>query len=234
MAEINRAWGILAKGEKITDERYARRFSPFIYKGACKKQIDTLIPREVGRDDMYRSFYIEETIKLVLRSALRDRLLAFEEVQSYTRSALLFPSPGFKYNSVVPIQLYNDGGIDISRLRISADVTGGDTLTYTPYSDNKGLTSEVQAITFTNGQSNKLYIVDNKLWFRLRSGIPSSFSIGMEIINTMTVNWETIFNNVKKTEYTFKDKYLESIYRDEPNWVDQLAAYIMDILETCK
>lgn len=232
--KLNLSWGILALGEPVADIAYGRRFASNAYTGNCRDIIQTIIPAN-SSDNMLRALHIEEMIKLIRRSSLKDRFDAMDTFNTYDKSTLQFPSEGILTGDYEDINPKIIGDVPTSRFRVSAQVTGGNTITYYDYSDNIRLDTSKASypIVFNNGQSNDIPVVDNALYIRLHEPIPASFEIGFEYISGLHVDWASILNNLEKVNHSFSSPDLRDIWKDEANWVDRMAALVLDVLETC-
>ena len=233
----NLSWGILALGVPVTTAAYGRRFSETAYKGKCRDIIPTLIPVPEA-DPMKRSFHIEELIKLIRRSSLKSRFDSFDSFNTYDKAALQFPAPGFDFDSPVDLNPKIVGPVPVSRLRISASYNAA-AVTYKDYSDNRvlGIGPDSHSVSYTNGQSDDIPVVDNTFFLRLKESEVDAqaqpFDIGFEYISELHISWEDLLASLEASGYTFKDVDLQTIWKDETSFVERIAALAMDVLEVC-
>ncbi len=232
--KLNLSWGILALGDPVETTEYGRQFAPDAYTGKCRDIIQALIP--IGSsDNMLRALHIEEMIKVVRRSSLKSRFDSLDTFNTYDKSVLQFPSPGVHTGAYEDINPKITGDVPTSRFRVSAQVTGGNTITYYDYSDNIRLSTSKKSypIVFNNGQSNDIPVVDSSLYIRLHEPIDASFEIGFEYISKIHVEWDSIISKAEAIGHTFSSPDLRDMWSQEANWVERISALILDVLETC-
>ena len=233
----NLSWGILALGVPVTTPEYGRRFSETAYKGSCRDLLSVLVPVPEG-DPMKRAFHIEELIKLIRRSTLKSRFDSFDSFNTYDQAELQFPAPGFDSDSPVDLNPKIIGTVPVSRLRISASYNAA-TMTYKDSSDNRLLAigPDSYDVTYTNGQSDDVTVVDNTFFLRLKESEVDAqaqpFDIGFEYISELHISWEGLLASLEQTSYTFKDVELKTVWNEETSFVERIAAFAMDVLETC-
>jgi hypothetical protein len=235
MPILNKSWGILALGVPVTTFEYGRRFSEQAYKGGCRNAIQALVP-VTAADPMAYASHVEELIKLLKRSTLKDRFEAFDTYNTYDKSTLVFPDPGLDSNSPVDLNPKFTGEVPVSSLRVAATISAGPVLTYRTDSDNirLGLSEESYPINFTNGQSEDIPVVEGTLFLRFQDNLPAlPFDIGLENIQAVSIDWENVLEGLVSVSYEFSDVSLKDTWNRETSFVERIAAFAMDVLETC-
>jgi hypothetical protein len=232
MEKLNTVWGILNSNTPIADTDYGRKFKLFKYKNSNKAIFSVLVPYS-AKDPLRRAHRIESLVQLVLNSILRADLLALDPVQTYTVSTLQYPEPGLTTTSEYDLNIKITGTIPVGRLRVHADVSDGDTITYKELSDNRvlQLADAAYPINYTGGQSADIPVIPNVLYIRLRDTYPDDFSFGMEYIAPLQMDWEELYKNITKLTYTFSVKKYKDIWDNEPNWVDKISAFVLDVVQ---
>jgi hypothetical protein len=226
---LNKIWSILAKGKILTPSAYNRKVNPDIYSRnqAVEGVINTLVPYI---DNLYRPVHIEECVQLLLMSDLRDRALAFDPINTYEKTKMLYPTPG-EFDNLSPsarIRYFTDPGALLAlgtgdiQIDCTYDGTGLDITTK----------DGVFPFIISNNQSSVVELKEG-LKFRMYgpfSAGTSSFSI--TYVDSPRIEWGTILTNLEALgSLSWQDSELRQVWDTDINWINRVAAVILNAVE---
>jgi len=223
---INLTWTVLTKGKIWTIPEYGRRSEPFFYERNREMEpiLDLFIP---FRDNLLQSFYSEEMLDLLLSSDLRTRTLEFDPVNTYERSTMQFPEPGFDTDSpvtIVPLvgpTAFTDFGDGILRLICNVVVA-------TPSITTRFGT---QNFTMTNNLSSIITLTPG-FDIRFQGALPGGdFSFFVEFTADPRVDWEALLIQADNGNWNFEDPELREMYKEDAFWNNRLAALLLNAVE---
>jgi hypothetical protein len=231
---INVAWTILSKADIYMWETapYVRRTTPPVFAigdGGPTYKIDVLIP---FGDNLLRAYHIEELIQLVLKSPLRDRLLALDPVNTYEKANLEYPVPGDYVGEVVPegvrvvSNIARDAFTNLGNgspiFKCAVDPVGG-TVTV---DDNL-----IIAFTAANNLTSEIEIAPGfVIQFQGPLGV-TPFTFSINFVTDPRVDWRATLNRARMTPWNWQDIDLRNIAEQDPLWTNQLSAYVMAAIE---
>jgi hypothetical protein len=217
---LNIAWSVLVRG-RPNSLAQCRRVTPAVYKedAAWLSVLNTLAPD-------YRTvagfFRIEQLVQLVLRSRLRERLLAFDPVNTYEKATLTFPPPGFAHNCPLPLTFLDRGSPEVSFAYTCLLIPS-----MLQWSTPEGETT----YTVTEGLTSALPLSYDKA-LRLRGPFGEvEYRFDVAYTPRLEVDWTALKTNLQARPIPWQDAALEAIWRDDFSWVEQLAAVIQAVIE---
>jgi hypothetical protein len=186
--------------------------------------LDLFVPFQ---DNLLQSYHADQCIQLLQGSILSDRVLEFDQENTYRRAELQFPTPGVFEDSPITVlptvssTAYRDLGDGI--LRLNCDV-----VVATP-----SITTRLgtQTFTMTNGLSSVITLVPG-FDIRFNEDLPGGdFSFTIEFIADPAVDWNHILFMAEANKWSIPDPELREIHREDSFWNNRLAALLMNAIE---
>jgi hypothetical protein len=176
-----------------------------------------------GLDSIQTQFHIEQYTQLVLQSILKDEALAFDPINTYTKTRPVYPEAGFFNNAPDPIKVYYKAGPNPMNYlhQVTIDVT-------TPSAKIDDLTP--QPFTYTGNLSTYIDL-PNGDQIRIGGELPvSNFTFTVQNNAPLRVDYKKrIYLVMRKSPLPWEEAELRQIYVNEVNWVDTMAAVILQL-----
>jgi hypothetical protein len=224
---INKAWTILAKGKPRPSEIWHRLVNPVSYKDPNQvlSIINTLVPYE---DNLFRSFQIDQLIKLVLQSEVRDRFLEFDDFNTYQQVNLLFPeageftdATGVRFVFLTEEDAHENLGQGLVKFDCELDPSA------------KTLTTQFDTHTYTitNNLSSPIELAEGFV-IRLQGAQPSVTQFfQIEYVAKLSVDWVSLLNTLENSNLNLKDDELRTIWNEDPSWINRISAVVQYAVE---
>lgn len=217
---LNVTWSVLMRGQP-NGLPQCRRVTPGAYKAdiAWTRALNTLAP---GYQTLSGLFRIEQLVQLVLKSSLRERLLAFDPVNTYEKAALAWPVPGLAHNCPLPL-FFNDSG--------RTDVAFAYTCTLLPGTLQWSTPEAAVTYTVTDGLTSFLPLSYDKV-LRLRGPfIAPVYQFDVSYTPKLTMDWALLLAQLQACAIPWRDSELRAIWQDDFSWAEKLAAATQEIVE---
>lgn len=218
---LNIYWTVLAQGT-VPNMSYVRRISPVWYapKPEWLAVAEALI---ITSDDVKKYFQIEQLVQLVLHSNQRGRLMSFDSLNSYEKTALQFPAEGFGTNCVLPVFFQNTGENDIS---FDMDCT------LNTIAQQFTTPAGVFPYTVSNNLSSPLPLAPGKT-MRVQGPFPvATYQFRAAFVASLRVDWPVLLARLMLLKLPWSDNGLRDIWAADPSWVQRLAALIVNLVES--
>lgn len=229
MSSINTMWGILMQGDSYDPQEISRRVARGVFKESTEylTTLNALVPY---KDQILRSFQVEQLVRLVLAGILRERALAFDPINTYEKSTLVFPPPG-SLNTTMP----NDSRIVHQTEPDAFEEIGNGQVVFhcsvVPAAGSFTTQYGLRSFTMTNNLSS-LIAIEGGFKIRMKGDIGAApFTFDLSYIGEPSIDWLGLYNRIKAMHHVWTDADLRDIYVNDVYWHNQLAAVIMNSLE---
>lgn len=220
MERLNQYWAVLRQGHAPATP-YSRNYHKEAYRRNERydKVMATLVPSLEGVDSL---FQIEQLVQQVLLTPLKDRLLDLDVLNTYQKSMLSFPEPGFD------------------------DTWPGDLFFFDDQSDDRYFDFECEldttTNTFTTPMGSAAYSVSNNLTshlilvpgktIRLKGPFTAPLYVFRVVFQPkLSVNWPQLIQQLETLDLPWEDADLRRIWKDDFSWVNRLAAVTVSTVE---
>ena len=216
---LNIYWTVLAQG-KPSGLSYVRRITPawFASQPAWAPVLDALTQTP---DDIARCFQIEQLVQLVLHSNQRERLLAFDGLNSYEKARLSFPAPGFVTNC--PLTSFFQGTGAIPGFEFACTLNTITQRFTTP--------AGVFSYTVSNNLSSPLPLAPGATLRVQGPFLEPAYQFTASYSAVLRVDWPALMTRLQALKVPWADTGLRDIWATDPSWVQELAALIVDLVE---
>ena len=217
---LNIAWSVLVRGQ-ATGLAQCRRVTPTAYKAdpAWSAVLDTLVPDYRAVTGLFR---VEQLVQLVLRSSLRERLLAYDPINTYEKALIAYPSPGLAHTCPLPLFFTDSSRRDVS-FAYSCMLSPLRLTWLTP--------DGVVAYTVTDGLTSHLPLSYDKT-IRLRGPFPLAvYQLDVAYTPKLEMDWQALLVQLKTCVIPWQDNDLRAIWQGDFSWVEQLAAVVQEVVE---
>ena len=221
---INKIWAALSKGVLQRDLTQWRRSSTqkYIEDNAQVQVIDVLVP---FGDTLLRGFYIDELIRLLLVSDLRQQALDFDPVNTYEKCNMQRPLPGSTHDSP---------DIDVAFMTSPSGFLAqgqGDLLVECVVDPTLGtFTTDfgVEDFTVANNLSSIINIAKG-FSIRLSGAQPvSQYSFNIRYVVDPRVNWEHLLWSLAQLDITWTSEDLRQTWEEDFNWINRVSAVVLN------
>ena len=229
---INAAWTALSKADFLLWESapYVRKTTTRLFKfNGPGYKVDALIP---FGDNLLRSYHIEEVLKLVLASPLRDRLLDGDSLNTYEKTNLAYPDPGAYTGKGLPT-----GVRVISEYTEDSFVEAGNgdvqfKVLVNPGSGTATINdSATDTFTFANNLTSNITLAPGFV-VRLQGPIGATpFTFYHNFVANPKVDWRNMLSRLQKTAWRWEDPELRKIAEQDPLGTNKTAAYAVSAIE---
>jgi hypothetical protein len=221
---INKIWAALSKGALQRQLYQWRRSSTQKYiEGSEQEQvIDVLVP---FGDILLRSFSIDELIKLLLVSDLRQQALDFDPINTYEKSTMERPEPGSTHDSddidvffmTDPDAFLVQGQGDLI-VECVVDPTVG------TFTTDFG----VEDFTVTNNLSSIITIAEG-FSLRLQGAQPvSQYSFKIRYVADPRIDWEHLIWSLSQLNIKWTSEELRETWETDFNWINRVSAVVLN------
>lgn len=226
---INTIWGVLMQGVQHDPQEISRKVARAVFDENTQylATLNVLVPY---KDQILRSFQVEQLVRLLLASTLRGRALALDPINTYEKSTLMFPEPG-SLNTALP---GTSRLVHMTSPSAFEDYGNGQVVfscAVNPAAGTFTSVDGVQSFTVSNNLSSIITVTGG---FQIRfqgalGGAPFTFDLAYTADPTM--RWMRLLANIKAMEHIWLDEDLRNIYVEDVYWQNQIAAVIMNSVE---
>jgi hypothetical protein len=176
-----------------------------------------------GLDPIQIQFHIEQYTQLVFNSIVRDSALEFDPKNTYDKTNLTFNEPGFFNNAPSPIGVVFTQGPNLIQYQHAVVID-----VITPSAKIDALAP--QPFTYVGNLSSYIDLPSGDQ-IRITGELPGgNFDFGIQNILPMRVDYRKRVNLIQgKEPLPWTDPDLRDVYVKEINWVDRLAAVVLQL-----
>jgi hypothetical protein len=217
---LNISWSVLVRGCP-NGLAQCRRTTPVAFKEdpAWKAVLDTLVP---DYQTVAGFFQVEQLLRLVLGSRQRERLLAFDPINTYEKATLTFPEPGFAHTCPLPL-FFTDRGRRDKAFAYSCTLVPGSLQWSTP--------AQTVNYTVTDGLTSFLPLSYEKE-IRLRGPFPEPlYQFDVAYTPVLVLELDELMGRLQALTIPWQDTELARVWREDFSWTEQMAALVMAVIE---
>jgi len=229
---INKIWTVLAKGRGFGSREYARNVEPVAFnfdQAKGRNMLDLLNPYN---DEYLRAVYAEVLTKFLILSTQAETARAFDPVNTYSRSTMVYPTSG---GVLVPVSLPTDLTIHTSPDEDEFRSSGIGHASAQCVVSTGGNTLEADGILHTysvsNGLSSAIEIFPGISIYMRSDFTAPIYTFVYQYTVPAVVDFGTIWDRVETSIPAWSRDELSRIWMMDPRWEARLAAYIMSVVE---